>query len=130
MKGRAMERRTFLLLAASAGVLHMGCAAETEREIDVRALGAEGDGASDDSDAIEHALRLASGTRGAVVLLPAGTYVVRRTLAVRGQLTLRGDGVGRTTVRFDGPAVQMTASEDTVLVLERISVAGGEPFAA
>ena len=125
-----MERRSFLLLAASAGVLHIGCAAEAEREIDVRALGASGDGRSDDSDAIEHAIRLAAGTGDSVVLLPAGTYVVRRTLSVRGQLTLRGAGAGRTTIRFDGPAVQMVASEGTVLVLERISVAGGDPFAA
>lgn len=125
-----MERRSFLLLAASAGVLHMSCAADTQREIDVRALGAAGDGSSDDSDAIEHAIRIAAGTSGSVVLLPAGTYVVRRTLAVRGQLTLRGAGVGRTTIRFVGPAVQMAASEGTVLLLERIGVAGGEPFSA
>ncbi len=125
-----MERRSFLLLAASAAVLHVGCGADTEREIDVRTLGAAGDGAADDSDAIEQALRLAAGTSGGVVLLPAGTYVVRRTLAVRGQLTLRGAGVERSTLRFEGPAVQMAASEGTVLVLERLRVAGGEPFAA
>jgi hypothetical protein len=81
---------------------------------------------TDDADAIERAI---AESEGGVVFLPAGTYLVRRTLRVPPEVTLRGEGVARTVVVFDGPSAQMQAADGAIVVLERLAVHGGDPFA-
>lgn len=58
--------------------------------LDVRKLGAKGDGRTDDTAAIQAALNKAAGS-GATVLVPDGTYLIdaARSLRITGELTLR-----------------------------------------
>ncbi|MBM4044069.1 MAG: hypothetical protein FJ279_03065 [Planctomycetes bacterium] len=56
--------------------------------VNVRELGAKGDGLSDDTDALEQALQRAAG--GGIVFLPAGAYAVSRKLEIPEQVLVRG----------------------------------------
>ena len=72
--------------------------------VNVKSLGAKGDGQADDTGAIQKAF---SGARsGATVYLPAGTYRVTRTLRLTGPaIGVAVIGHGRdTTLVWDGPA--------------------------
>lgn len=71
---------------------------------EVTAYGARGDGTTDDTDAIQCAIEaaeaqtIAAGPRGAQVYFAAGSYLVSRTLAVRGHyVSLAGQGGPFTT---------------------------------
>lgn len=59
-----------------------------------------GDGAADAAAAIQGALD--GCPAGQVVMLPAGTFVVRDTIHLRTDTTLRGAGQGRTILRYQG----------------------------
>ncbi|MEO8083122.1 MAG: glycosyl hydrolase family 28-related protein [Ardenticatenales bacterium] len=59
-----------------------------------------GDGRTDATRAIQGALDGCA--TGHVVVLPAGTYVTSETINMRTDTTLRGDGQGRTIIRYDG----------------------------
>lgn len=71
---------------------------------------AQGDGRTDDTQAIQQAMNDCQATRRSVYL-PEGTYLVSGTLAFKpgvffGDNNIRGDGVGRTVIRLkDGTFV-------------------------
>jgi len=80
----------------------------TDPWVDVRAYGAVGDGATDDTVAIQAAIdSLAS---GGTVLFPRGTYGVKQqggdafALDVPSNITLEGLGVGISIIRYIGTA--------------------------
>ena len=82
-------------------------AADVDRRVDVRDCGALGDGAHDDTPALQRAIHLQQ-RQGGVVWLPAGTYRVREPLVCappRGEASrpcaLRGAGMGTTALRMD-----------------------------
>jgi len=81
--------------------------------INVRDLGAQGDGLSDDLPALTAALQQAAG--GGTVLLPPGTYAVSRTLKIPEGVCLRGTGMHQSSItnrRSPGEqAVVPTAAE-------------------
>lgn len=59
----------------------------------VRSFGAKGDGATDDTAALEAVVKAANANPG-VIFFPPGVYILRRTLTlVRGNTVLRGAGV-------------------------------------
>lgn len=60
--------------------------------------GAEGDGVTDDTDAIQAALDAALAAGGGTVLLAAGTFLIRRPLVLGSRVTLAGAGMGVTTI--------------------------------
>lgn len=65
----------------------------------VRDYGAAGDGASDDSDAFEAAVRATP--RGGVVFFPAGTYRLTRTTRIwNAEIVIRGAGRDETTLYY------------------------------
>ena len=70
--------------------------------LNVRSFGARGDGTTDDTAALQAAVKAANaGPTGGVILLPAGTYVLNRPLTVlRGGVVLRGEGQGRTVIHI------------------------------
>lgn len=82
--------------------------------IDVRMFGARGDGKTDDTAAIQAAIDSAA---GAEVRIPAGTWVITRTLHYRAPafrhspgLKLIGEGSGATVIDCriaDGPAISI-----------------------
>jgi len=82
--------------------------------VNVKTLGAVGDGAADDTDAIQKGL---SGVKpGATVYLPAGTYRITRTLTLKGPLVgVAVVGHGRDTkLVWDGEAGGKVFKDDGV----------------
>ena len=80
----------------------------------VRDFGAVGDGVTDDTDAIQHALNDGDG----LIEFPRGEYVISRTLlvdlATRGRTAISGLGaVGRIVMAGSGPALFLNASHTT-----------------
>ena len=66
------------------------------RIVNVRDLGAKGDGLTDDTDPLERALQRAAG--GGTVLLPSGTYGISRMVEVPEHVVIRGTGMRQTIV--------------------------------
>jgi Ca2+-binding RTX toxin-like protein len=79
-------------------------------------FGAKGDGATDDTAAIQRALDAAEAAGGGVVELSAGTYIVSRSgdaaegaLQIGNNVTLAGAGMGDTTIKLrDGSSGDVT----------------------
>jgi hypothetical protein len=90
--------------------------------VDVRALGAKGDGKADDTDAFEKAIRDAGpGT----VYIPPGTYNVSRTLVLDTEGTaLRGAGVSASIIRVTEPVTGIRAQR-TRAVIENLQLTAG-----
>jgi hypothetical protein len=65
--------------------------------INVRTLGARGDGLTDDTDVLERAVTEAVRRRG-LVLLPAGVYALSRTLTLPPHTVLRGETAVTSTL--------------------------------
>jgi hypothetical protein len=105
----AVTRRRALLrggaVAAGLGTAALGGAAAASgmssgdgAVIDARDHGATGDGATDDTAALQAALD-AVGARGGIVFLPPGVYVTRR-LTLRSRVHLRGAGGDSTVLKL------------------------------
>jgi polygalacturonase len=77
----------------------------------VRNFGAKGDGRSDDSEAIRHAVEKAG---DGVLEFPRGDFLIRRTVEVRlrehGRIGLVGNGVGRVVMAGAGPAFRFVGT--------------------
>lgn len=86
--------------------LEGGYAPAPDGVYNVRAFGAEGDGVTDDTAAIQATLNAAKAAGGGRVYLPTGTYLVDGlSLADADYITIMGDGPGRTILRMiDGVA--------------------------
>ena len=78
----------------------------------VRDFGAVGDGQTDDTEAIRHALTMGDGTldfgRGTYLL--SGTVEVN--LATHGRVSIKGDGTARVVMRAAGPAFRLVGSHE------------------
>jgi Pectate lyase superfamily protein len=70
--------------------------------INVREHGAQGNGVTNDTVAIQAALTRAGTLGGAVVFLPAGTYPCTAQLTIPNGVHLAGAGVGATVLSFAG----------------------------
>ncbi len=64
--------------------------------INVRDLGAKGDGVSDDTEPLSAALMQATG--GGSVLLPPGTYAITRSLSIPERVIVRGTGMHQSVI--------------------------------
>src|SRR5262245_13574368 len=77
----------------------------------VRDFGARGDGKSDDTEMVRHAVANAA---DGVVEFPRGDFLLRKTVEVRlsesGRLSLVGHGVGRVVMAGPGPAFRFTGT--------------------
>jgi hypothetical protein len=77
----------------------------------VRDFGARGDGKSDDTEAVRHAVAEAA---DGIVEFPRGDFLIRKTVEVRlnetGRLALVGDGVGRVVMAGPGPAFRFVGT--------------------
>ena len=67
--------------------------------VNVKDLGAKGDGLTDDTAALESALKKAANPeQPGVVFLPAGVYAVSRTLTLPEHVVVRGESVEQSTI--------------------------------
>lgn len=74
-------------------------AALSDGLFNVKAFGAQGDGSTDDTKAIQSAIDAAQTSNGGIVYLPQGTYLVSGNLSVTaGNVTLAGAGQQATTI--------------------------------
>src|SRR5215472_13103939 len=74
----------------------------TEAFIDVRRdFGAQGDGVTDDSAAINNAIAAATARFGAdTVYFPAGTYLCKSTITLASQVHLIGSGIEASIIKL------------------------------
>lgn len=73
---------------------------KAQETVSVLDFGAKGDGVTDDTAAINLAIASLSAKASATVLFPDGVYKVTGSINVtRGQITLKGDGMGATVIR-------------------------------
>lgn len=86
MRQLSTTRRSFMAGSAAVVSVWLAGAARAE-EVSVREFGARGDGLRDDSAAVQAAL-----DSGLPVYLPAGNYLISRTLMVSSGTRLRGSG--------------------------------------
>jgi len=78
--------------------------------LNVKAMGARGDGITDDSLAIQDCLDVVSADHGGVVYFPSGTYLINHPLTVTVSNTvICGDG-WLSQIRFDGTVVPAAIS--------------------
>ena len=89
----------------------------------VRALGAVGDGVTDDSDAIQAALDAASAVKG-TVLIPHGTYRVESTLTVGSDTRIIGTGTIDALIPGDQNPVFWVHADD--VHIEGITIVGNK----
>ena len=66
--------------------------------INVKSFGARADGTTDDSTAINNAINSATGP--AVVFIPSGTYAVAKSIYLKSNIILRGEGSRKTRLLF------------------------------
>lgn len=64
-----------------------------------KSFGAKGDGATDDSGAINSAISALASAGGGVLFFPAGTYVVKANILLKSKVSLAGIGRGATTIK-------------------------------
>jgi polygalacturonase len=76
-------------------------AGQDRQSVDVKNFGAKGDGATDDTAAIEAALTAAESAAPATVHFPAGTYLVNSVLKAPNSVRWLGDGMDATEIRLD-----------------------------
>ena len=65
--------------------------------VNVRELGAKGDGLTDDTDALQKAVAAAVEQKG-IVFLPAGVYAISHALSLPPGTVLRGESAQTTTI--------------------------------
>ncbi|MFD8415791.1 glycosyl hydrolase family 28-related protein [Streptomyces sp. NPDC059650] len=82
--------------AASISAAAPAAAASVPDWFDVKAYGAVGDGATDDTPAVQRALDAARTAGGGTVHFPAGTYLVRPAAGKTAALSVDGDGIRLT----------------------------------
>lgn len=69
--------------------------------LDVKRFGAAGDGTTDDTAAIQKALKAAGTAAPASIYFPTGTYIVRSPLTAPNNVAWTGDGMDKTELRLD-----------------------------
>ena len=78
--------------------------------VNVKDFGAVGDGVTDDTAAIQAAVNVA-----AKIIVPAGTYKVTNTLALKDNTTFQGNGVGLTIINYGSSAA---LSDGAIILLD------------
>lgn len=66
---------------------------------DVASYGAQGDGTTDDTNAIQAAIDAANARGGGTIVFPAGTFLVTRALTLYSKIVLRGAGLRATVLK-------------------------------
>lgn len=77
--------------------------------VNVRWFGAKGDNATNDTAAIQAAITCQSSS-GGIVLLPRGEYQITDTLSLPGLVSLIGDGMDSTVIRYTGSGIAISIS--------------------
>jgi hypothetical protein len=102
---RLPEEESFLVVSGIVDPLGLNAAWTSQipwdRSINVKDIGAKGDGVTDDSEAIQRAVDKAATAGGGVVYLPAGTYMFSG-LKLREQIVLLGQGRDMTRLVYNG----------------------------
>lgn len=89
----------------------------------VLAFGAAGDGATDDTTAIQAAL-----AAGADIYFPPGTYITTGIVLASGNKRIRGAGMGKTTIKLKASADDIVIKADTLddIIIEDLTIDGNK----
>ncbi|MFT7582798.1 MAG: hypothetical protein ACI9MR_004481, partial [Myxococcota bacterium] len=96
-----------------------GWTCRDQGHLDVRDFGATGDGATDDTDALQAALD-AVGSEGGAVYFPPGDYLISAALLPRSRTLMRGEGSASTIFNTSGDSA--SGSPNLVEIRERSHV--------
>ncbi|HEY7148018.1 MAG TPA: glycoside hydrolase family 55 protein [Gaiellaceae bacterium] len=98
---RFLTKGVALSAAPLVGLAHVedAVAAPPPTVYDVAAFGAQGDGSTDDTNAIQAAIDSANTRGGGTVVFPAGTFRITRALTIYSQIVFRGAGMRATVIR-------------------------------
>lgn len=126
------NRLAVAALRLAAAALLLAGAARAADSIDVRAHGAKGDGATDDTAAFQAALDAAASAGGGAVFAPRGNYLFRGSLRVPRGVTLRGlwESVPAHNGIRDRGLPRPTDDGTTFLVAGGAGAEEGPPFIA
>lgn len=97
-----LSRRNFMLGTFGGGMASSlnGVMEPIQSIIDVSDLGITGNGETDISDALQSAINTLADT-GGVVFMPAGTYIVSRSIEIGvNGVTIMGEGLGATIIKL------------------------------
>ena len=87
--------------------LYTDTGAASAANINVLDYGAVGDGVTDDVSAIQSALNAVPSTGGSVYI-PSGTYIISKSIWVKSNTLVRGDGMGATTLKRSANSLSAT----------------------
>ena len=104
--------------------------APASHSLDVRAFGAKGDGATDDTAAFQTALNQAYQAGGGTVFVPPGRYLIATHLIVPHNVTLEGIFTAPPTTpwRSDNPEGKPQLAGSVLLAVEGVGKPAGVPF--
>ena len=92
--------------------------------LDVRAFGAQGDGVTDDTDAVRAGIAAASKS-GRTLLLPKGTYLIKEPLRVTTHgLKIMGAGAQHTVLKAAAEMNRLLYLRGTGMVISRLTLDG------
>lgn len=88
------------------------------------AYGAVGDGATDDTSAIQAAVNAAAAAGGGTVFFPSGTYRTTSTITVGATVSLLGNGPSASVILLDHATASIITLGSSFLILPYPSIAG------
>ena len=102
-----LSRRGFLTRAGVLGAVPLIGLVKVEDALatppptvyDVTTYGAQGDGTTDDSNALQAAVDAANARGGGTIVFPAGIFRVTRGITIYSRIVFRGAGVGATVIK-------------------------------
>ena len=118
-----MDRRNFVALATTPG-LFFGAddkPATASCSVNVADYGAVGDGATDDTAAVQAALTSVPAA-GALVCVPPGTYLISQPLSIRSNTYLKGSGAGTVFKRTGSSDAVFFSSSVNQVTVESIAI--------
>lgn len=103
-----LSRRRFLARAGALGAVPLIGLVQVEDALgavppptvyDVTTYGAQGDGTTDDTNAIQAAIDAANSRGGGTIVFPAGVFRITRGLTIYSRIVFRGAGLGTTIIK-------------------------------
>jgi parallel beta-helix repeat protein len=102
---KSLNRRIPQVITATGSLTPRSLADRFSEIVNVKDDGAEGDGSTDDTEAIQRAFDRAAAAGGGEVVFPAGNFVITAPIISGSTFVyVKGAGIGKTYITWSGPA--------------------------